>query len=160
MSKKLPLLAAFIAIAAAGFAGSSFSKARAATQSESPEFTTASLSGTCGFNSASTVVNPLSPAFLHPVSSYGTLLFDGSGTVTSTITINLSGNLIPATTFVGSYSVGSDGRTGTLDFSAHGGNIYQFVITAGATRIRYINTGPVDPTTGIVDAVIIGNCKF
>ncbi len=74
--------------------------------------------------------------------------------------MNYSGKLIPAKSFAGSYSVGADGRTGTLDFTAHGGAIYTFVITSGGAEIRYINVGPVDPATGIVDAVTIATCRF
>jgi hypothetical protein len=125
-----------------------------------PQFTAASLKGTCGFNAATTDVNPHSPAFLHPTSSYGTLVFDGVSSVTGEFTVNASGELIPAKSFAGSYSVGADGRTGTLDFTAHGGSLYTFVITSGGAEIRYINVGPVDPATGIVDVVSIVTCKF
>jgi hypothetical protein len=105
-------------------------------------------------------MNPHSPGFLHPTSSYGTLVFDGVSTVSGEITVNDSGKLIPTRSFSGSYSVLGDGRTGKLDFTAHGGAIYTFVITSGGAEIRYINVGPVDPTTGIVDAVTIANCEF
>lgn len=161
MIRKLPLLLAVLIVATAGVPGwtrlASPARAEAAA---APWFTAASLKGTCGFNAATTNVNPNSPGFLHPTSSYGTLAFDGVSSVSSQVTVNSSGKPIPAKTFAGSYSVGADGRTGTLDFSAHGGAIYSFVITGGGAEIRYINVGPVDPATGIVDVVSIATCKF
>lgn len=163
MTRKLPLLlAAFIAAVAAGDGGWVRLAATAPAQAQNslPQFTAASLKGTCGFNVASTNVNPLSPLFLHPASSFGTLVFDGINSVTGTVTINRSGKVLAASTAVGSYSVGADGRTGTMDFSADGGNIYAFVIVSGGAAIRYINTGPLDPKTGIADAVTIATYKF
>jgi hypothetical protein len=125
-----------------------------------PQFTAASLKGTCGFSAATTNVNPHSAGFLHPTSSYGTLVFDGVSSVTGEFTVNDSGKLIPTRSFSGSYAVLADGRTGKLDFTKHGGAAYTFVITSGGAEIRYINVGPVDPTTGIVNAVTIANCEF
>jgi hypothetical protein len=163
MIKRLPLLlAACIAAAVSGDAGWTrlAATARAEAPNLPPQFTAASLKGTCGFNTASTDVDPLSSGFLHPTSSFGTLVFDGSSSVTGTVTINRSGKLLTTSTAVGSYSVGADGRTGTMDFTAHGGSSFTFVIVSGGAAIRYMNTGPVDPTSGIVDAVTIATCKF
>jgi hypothetical protein len=163
MIKKLPLLlAAFLAAAAAGDARSTRFAAvvHAEVQGAQPLFTAASPKGTCGFNAASTNVDRFSPAFLHPNSSFGTLAFDGLSSVNGTSTVNRSGILVPAVTRKGSYTVAADGRTGTMDFSADGGAIFSFVIVKGGAAIRYINTGPVDPKTGIVDAVTIATCKF
>jgi hypothetical protein len=132
----------------------------AQAQSSEPAFTNASLKGTCGFTAASTNVNRHNANFLKPVSSQGTLTFDGISTVTSRVTINAAGNLSPAATFTGTYSVSADGRTGTMDFTAHGGNLDRFVITGAASEIRYINIGPVNPASGIVNSVTIALCKF
>jgi hypothetical protein len=164
VSRKLPLMLALLLLAAAApgggripFAGSR----RAEAQTVRPQFSAATLTGTCGFNAASTNVDRTSPGFLHPSSSFGTLAFNGVSAVTGIVTINLSGKLQTTTTTTGSYSVGADGRTGTMDFSAHGGSIYTFVIVGTSTHeIRYINSGPVDPKTGIIDVVTIATCKF
>jgi len=161
MMRKLPLLITMLVAAAAG--GPGWTRLAGATRAEAsaePQFTSASLKGTCGFTSASTNVNRHSAGFLHPTSSFGTLVFDGISTVSGELTVNASGELIPARSFEGKYSVGADGRTGTLDFSATGGSIYTFVITSGGAEIRYINVGPVDPASGIVDAVVIATCRF
>jgi hypothetical protein len=161
MIRTRPLLIAVLIAATAGRPGwtQGAGGLRVAAGAE-PQFTAASLKGTCGFSAASTNVNSRSPAFLHPAASFGTLVFDGIGSVSGERTVNDSGKLFPAESFVGSYSVGADGRTGTLDFTAHGGSIYTFVITSGGAEIRYINVGPVDPASGIVDAVTIATCRF
>ncbi len=158
MTQKLPLLLIVLGASIANVALTDPSAVQA--QTSAPSFTTASLKGTCGFSAASTIVNPFSPRFEHPNSSFGTLVFNGAGAVTATSTVNQSGKLSGPTTLAGSYLVGADGRTGTLDFSAAGGSVFQFVITAGGNEIRYINAGPVDPKTGIVDTVVTAVCKF
>lgn len=161
MRRKLLLLIAMLMAAGAGASGLTPMggplRARAAG---APQFTAASLKGTCGFSAATTNVDPHSSGFLHPTSSYGTLLFDGVSSVTGEFTVNNSGKLIPTRSFAGTYSVLADGRTGKLDFTAHGGAIYTFVITSGGGEIRYINVGPVDRATGIVNVVTIANCEF
>jgi hypothetical protein len=157
MRVKLPLLLALL-IAAAVMPGSPrWGGASRALAGMRPFFTAASLKGTCGFSAASTNVNPHSAGFLHPTSSYGTLVFDGISKVSGQFTVNDSGKLIPPRPFAGTYTVLSDGRTGQLVFT---GVTYTFVITSGGAEIRYINVGPVDPATGIVDLVIIATCKF
>jgi hypothetical protein len=165
MSTKLPLLLVLLAAAVLGGDGKGTrldSAARAEAQVVvAPQLTAAILKGTCGFNAVSTDVVRLSPAFLHPAASFGTLQFDGVSAVTGTVTINASGKVVTPAPATGSYSVNAtDGRTGTIDFSASGGAIYTFVIVNAGAAIRYINTGPVDPKTGIVDAVTIATCKF
>lgn len=161
MLRKLPLLIAVLIAAGAGPPGWTLLGGPVRVEaSAEPQFSAASLKGTCGFSAASTNVNPLSPGFLHPTSSFGTLVFDGVSSVSSTVTVNDSGKLQPARSFAGSYSVGAGGRTGTMDFTAHSGALYTFVITSGGAEIRYINVGPVDPVSGIVDAVTIATCRF
>ncbi len=108
MPRKLPLLiAALIAAGAPGWTPWG-GPLRALAVAE-PQFTAASLKGTCGFNAATTNVNPHSPGFLHPTSSYGTLAFDGVSSVTGELTVNNSGKLIPAKSLTGSYAVLADG---------------------------------------------------
>jgi len=163
MSRKLPpLLVLLTATVLSGYSGRMRLGGTmcAEAQIARPQFTAASLKGTCGFNAVATNVVYHSPDFRHPHSSFGTIAFDGIGSVTGTVTINASGKLIAPSTVTGTYTVNADGRTGTMDFSAHGGSIYSFVIVRGGTAIRYINTGPVDAKTGIVDVVTVATCKF
>jgi hypothetical protein len=161
MSRKLPLLLVLLAAAVLGGDGGRLDGAtRVEAQIVQPQFTAADLKGTCGFNAASTNVVRGSANFLHPTSSFGTLTFDGVNSVTGTRTINQSGTLVASSPTSGSYSVGADGRTGTINFSASGGAIYAFVIVNGGAAIRYISTGPVDLKTGIIDFVTIATCKF
>jgi hypothetical protein len=121
-----------------------------------PEFGTAILKGVCGFTQAANLVAP--PHFL-PRPVVGTMKFDGAGSVTLTATANNAGTVMSASES-GSYSVNPDGRTGTIDFSATGGAVRGFVIVAGGQELRFINTGKVNPATGFLNQVIIGECDF
>jgi hypothetical protein len=156
---KLPWFVALLL--AAGGGGTQLAAPRPAlAQGGVPAFTNASLKGTCGFTAASANVNRHNANLLKPVSSQGTLTFDGVSAVTGTVTINAAGKLAATTTSIGTYSVSADGRTGTIDFTAHGGALYAFVINGAVSEIRYINIGPVDPASGIVNFVTIALCKF
>jgi hypothetical protein len=123
-----------------------------------PQFTTASLKGTCGFTQASNQVKSTDPHFL-PQPMVGTLTFNGTGAVSLTGSRNNAGTVKPVTQS-GNYLVGADGRTGTMDFSAAGGGVLQFVITGGGAQLRFINTGKVNPATGLLDQVLVGQCDF
>jgi hypothetical protein len=129
-------------------------------QLSEPGFTTASLNGTCGFTLASTNVNPASGSFLQPRAAVGTLDFNGSGQVTIIGTQNSHGTVSTIGPAVGSYSIGADGRTGTITINTAGGGIFQFEIADGGNELRFMNTGPVDPTAKIVKEVILGVCRF
>ena len=67
---------------------------------QTPEFTTASLKGICGFTQAANVDTP--PHFL-PRPALGTLTFNGAGAVTLTATSNNAGT-VSSGTQSGSYS--------------------------------------------------------
>jgi hypothetical protein len=151
--KRLLLLA--LAVLAAAAAGD-----RAWGQVSEPAFTTASLSGTCGFTSASTNVNPGSGSFLQPRAAVGTLEFNGAGNVTISGTQNNHGTVSAIGPVAGTYSVDADGRTGTVSIAAQGAGIFQFEIADGGNELRFMNTGPVDPTLGIVKEVTLGVCRF
>lgn len=157
MTKKLMLLAAAFAVMAAGDSGWTQSPDEYLTQ---PQFTVASLSGVCGFTSAATNVVPTSGGFLQPRVSAGTLDFNGAGHATLTATENKHGVIGAFGPFGGKYTVGADGRTGTIDFNLTGGPQIQFEIVSGGAELRFMNTGPVDPVAGIVKEVLIGVCKF
>lgn len=122
-----------------------------------PLFSTASLKGTCGFTLAANEVKSGDPHFL-PKPVVGTLNFNGAGGVKLTGTQNDSGT-IDTLSESGSYAVNADGRTGSIDFSA-GGAVLGFVIVAGGQELRFINTGAVNPATGLVDQVLVGQCDF
>ena len=97
MRSKLPLLLAVLIvsiIAGDGPPARLDDAVRAEAQMVQPQFTVASLKGTCGFNLTSTNVVKGSRTFLHPNSAFGTLAFDGMGSVTNIITFNGSG--VPA----------------------------------------------------------------
>jgi hypothetical protein len=132
-------------IAASGFA-------------QTPLFTTASLRGICGFTQAANEVRFGDPHFL-PEPVVGTLNFNGAGGVTLAGTRNDAG-AINTQSESGTYSVNTDGRTGTIDFSAAGGSVRSFVIDAGGQELSFINTGPVNPTTKLLDQVMAGQCDF
>ncbi len=121
-------------------------------------FSTASLKGICGFTQAANEVKSGDPHFL-PKPVAGTLNFNGTGGVTLTGTQNDSGT-IKTLSESGSYSVNADGRTGTIDFSAAGGAVLGFVIVASGQELRFINTGTVNPATGLLDQVLVGQCDF
>jgi hypothetical protein len=129
-----------------------------------PQFTTASLTGVCGFTFAATNVFSGSGGFLQPRAGVGTLQFDGAGHVTCVGTENKHGMINPIGPLgpvKGTYSVGVDGRTGTIDLSgASNGFIAQFEIVDGGAELRFMNTGPLDPTLLIVKEVLIGACQF
>jgi hypothetical protein len=126
-----------------------------------PQFTTSSLTGVCGFTFASTNVVSSSGGYLQPRSGVGTLDFDGAGNVALTGTENKHGVIGPIGPFKGKYAVGPDGRTGTMDLLAGGnGFIAQFEIVSGGNELRFMNTGPLDPTTLLVKEVLIGVCQF
>src|SRR5262249_14017670 len=115
-----------------------------------PEFTTASLSGVCGFTSAATNVVPGSGSFLQPRGSVGTADFNGEGRVTFGGTENKHGVVDAFGPFSGTYSVGADGRTGRIDLNVTGGPQLQFEIVSGGAELRFMNIGPVDPVAGVV----------
>lgn len=159
MTNRLLLLAlAVLAVTAAG--GRGWAQAPD-TGVAKPQFTTASLTGVCGFTFASTNVVPGSGSFLQPRAGVGTLQFDGAGKVTCVGTENKHGVIGPIGPLKGTYSVGLDGRTGTIDLSAaSNGFVAQFEIVDGGNELRFMNTGPVDPKVLIVKEVLIGACQF
>jgi hypothetical protein len=124
-----------------------------------PQFTTASLLGVCGFTAAATNVVPASGSFLQPRATVGTLDFNGAGHVTITGTENKHGVVGAVGPFGGIYTVAADGRTGTITISQAAFQV-QFEIVNGGNELRFMNTGPVDPTAGIVKEVFLGVCKF
>ncbi len=158
MTRK-PMLSLIVVIALA--AGGSGGWAQAPGDlSGQPQFTTASLNGVCGFTFSSTNVVAGSGSFLQPRAGVGTLSLDGLGNATLSGTENSHGVVGPIK-FNGTYSVGADGRTGTLNLIVAGtGFSAQFEIVNGGTELRFVNTGPVDPTAGIVKEVLIGACQF
>ncbi len=123
---------------------------------QTPEFSTASLKGVCGFTQAANVVEP---HFL-PRPVVGTMNFDGAGGVSLTATANDAGTVTSGTELGGTYSVNPDGRTGTIDFSSSGGVVRSFVIVAGGKELLFINTGKVNPATGLLDQIQAGECDF
>jgi len=126
--------------------------------SAQPQFVTSSLKGICGFTQAANEVKSGDPHFL-PQPVVGTLNFNGSGGVTLAGTENQAG-IVTASSESGSYSVNADGRTGTIDFSAVGGAKLAFVIVANGSELRFINNGVVNPVTGLLDQVLVGECDF
>ncbi len=158
MTKRLMLLAAAAFALMAG-GGRAWGQSPDATVTQ-PQFTVASLSGVCGFTLAGTNVAPTSGSFLQPRAAVGTLDFDGAGHVSLTATENKHGVVGVYGPYGGKYTVEADGRTGTMSFNAAGGPIVQFEIVSGGAELRFMNTGPVDPTVGIVRETFIGICKF
>jgi hypothetical protein len=124
---------------------------------QAPEFTTASLKGICGFTQAANVDNP--PHFV-PRPVVGTMNFDGAGGVSLTATANNAGTVASGSEGGGTYSVNPDGRTGTIDFSSTGGAVRSFVIVAGGKKLLFINTGKVNPATGFLSQILVGECDF
>jgi len=155
-NKRLFPILAVLVLMAAGDRGWAQSSDAVVSQ---PQFTTASLNGVCGFTVASTNVNPSSGSFLEPRADVGTLSFNGAGAVSLAGTENKNGTIQPLSA-TGTYSVGGDGRTGTITFTSGDQGQFQFeVVNQGAT-LRFMNTGPVDPTLGIVKEVLLGVCQF
>jgi hypothetical protein len=153
----MPLAAAAFALMVAG--DCAWGQAPDATDTQ-PQFTIASLSGVCGFTMAATNVVPTGGSFLQPRAAVGTLDFNGAGHVSLTGTQNKHGVVAAFGPFSGKYSVDADGRTGTIDLNLAGGPTLQFEIVSGGAELRFMNTGPVDPTLGIVKETLIGVCKF
>jgi len=157
VTKNLLLLAlSILAVMAAGDRG----WAQAPGAVGQPQFATSSLNGVCGFTAASTNVNPSSGSFLAPRANVGTLSFNGAGSVTLIATQNKEGTIQSIGPEIGPYSVGGDGRTGTIDFTAAGGPLVQFEIVNLGSELRFMNTGPVDATLGFVKEVMLGVCQF
>jgi hypothetical protein len=123
---------------------------------QTPQFSIASLKGVCGFTQAANVVEP---HFL-PRPVVGTMNFDGAGGVSLTATANNAGVVASGSESGGTYSVNPDGRTGTIDFSSTGGAVRSFVIVAGGKELLFINTGKVNPATGLLNQVQAGECDF
>jgi hypothetical protein len=152
--------ALILALAAMMAAGLGNGWAQSAAPVGQPQVSTTGLSGVCGFSSASTNVKPTSGSYLEPRAIVGTITFDTSGNASLTGTENKHG-VVSAISYTGTYAVGSDGRTGTLNLLSTGnGFTAQFEIVNGGTELRFMNTGPIDPATGIVDEVLIGICQF
>ncbi|SRR6266851_2788608 len=160
MKQKLALFSLVLAMVAAGFSsaqGQTDLDAAAAV----PYFSTSNLIGTCGFTAVATQVNPSSTHYLAPDSWLGSITFNGAGKATAAITINQHGKVVNLNFTTGTYSVGADGRTGPIDFTSNtGGPLFKFVIVSNLTALRFINIGPTDSLTGIVDTVLTGVCKF
>jgi hypothetical protein len=157
-NKLLLLALAVLAAMAAGDRGWAQSPDAVVSQ---PQSTT--LTGVCGFTVASTDVNPSSGSFLEPRADVGTLTFTSTGPGTGTVTLagmeNKNGT-IQTLSATGPYSVGSDGRTGTITFTSGDPGQFQFEIVNNGTELRFMNTGPVDPTLKIVKEVLLGVCQF
>lgn len=130
----------------------------AAADAAAPQFVTASLNGVCGFIQAANEVKVGDPHFL-PRPVVGTLNFNGAGAVTLSGMQNAAGT-VSALSESGTYAVNPDGRTGTIDFSGAGGGVRSFVIVAGGHQLLFINTGTVNPATGLLDQVLAGECDF
>ena len=158
MKLKLALFSMVVAMVAAGF---SSAKAQSNVDVMGPYFATSNIVGTCGFTAVATQVNPANSHYLAPDSWMGLFTFNGAGKVTAAITVNQHGKVVNLTYTNGTYSVGADGHTGPIDFTATaGGPLFRFVVVSNLTAIRFINTGPIDPATGIIDTVLTGVCKF
>jgi hypothetical protein len=125
-----------------------------------PQFTVASLNGVCGFTAASTNIDPSSGGFLLPRAAVGTINFDGLGHATIVDVENHSGSLRTGGPEGGVYSVSADGRTGNISFNGVITFAAQFEIVNSGAEIRFVNTGPIDPTAKIIKEVTIGTCKF
>jgi hypothetical protein len=132
--------------------------ADARSLAQTPQFVTSSLSGICGLTQAANEVKSGDPHFL-PEPVVGTLTFNGAGAVTLSGSQNVAGT-VKTLGGTGTYSVNADGRTGSIDLSAAGGPVIGFVIVSGGTELLFINTGTVNPTTKLLNQVMVGRCDF
>ncbi len=155
-----PGLLSVLVVLVAGFSLSAW--AQTDSESNQPLITTGGLSGTCGFTAVSTKVDPAATHYLVPDSSVGTLAFINASQVVGNFTTNKHGTITNLGPINGTYSIDANGRTGTIDFNTlnPGAPVLKFVLTSNATELRFINVGPIDAATSIVDDVVAGVCKF